>query len=68
MATVWADIAAPAIPCRTRARISTSMVGAYAHMTDVAANDAVPTTNVFLRPKTSPVRAIVRSAHANDRR
>ena len=41
---------APPTPCRARAAISTSTVGATPHSSDAAANQTMPMTNTFRRP------------------
>ena len=45
--------AAP-MPCRIRATISTSGVGAMPHNSEAAANQTVPTTKIRRRPNRSP--------------
>jgi hypothetical protein len=45
---------APPIPCSSRAKISASALGATAHKSEAAVNQAVPITKMRRRPMRSP--------------
>lgn len=65
MASTWGTMAAAESPCRTRATMSSSMLGAGPQPSEVTTNRAVPRRNIFLRPTMSPSLPPVTSPSAN---